>query len=158
MLRRILSAALLSSSLWLNGCVAYELDNGGYSNSRYSVYDEQQSAYPLIRSGRDEYSPADAGERYNAQRHDSANIGYSQYPPVQIIRYRTQRQPVYYYRQVPVSYWPAPAWQAEQERDRYRHEQRADRHARERYEQQYQRYEHDQPAHKRHRGWEVRLN
>jgi hypothetical protein len=144
--------------LWLNGCVAYELDNGGYNNSRYSAYGYQQPTYPVIRSSSYGYPAADARERYNQQHNSYPIIRYSEYPPAPIVRYRPQRQPVYSYRQVPVNYWPAPAWQAERQRDRYRHEQRTDRRERERYNQQYQRHEQAERAGKSHRGWEVRLN
>ena len=66
MFRRRVSVALLSLSLWLTGCAAYELDERGYSNSRYPSYGDSRSAYPdrvyiSIRKGA---KPEDAAGRH----------------------------------------------------------------------------------------------
>ena len=149
MFRRTVSAALLSLSLSLTGCVAYELDERGYSNSRYPSYGYQQSGYP------------DARERYNPPPNSYPIIRYSQYPQQPNDRYRTQRQPVYYYRQVPAGYWPAHAWQGDQGEDahrrhrRHRHDGERDH---ERYDNRYQGHEYYQRGREPQRGWTLRIN
>lgn len=151
MLSRILSAALLSLSLPLTGCVADELDERSYAASSYSSYAGQHSAY------------ADPRERYSAPPSRYPIIIYQQYPQPQHQhqRYRLQRQPVYYTRPAPVGYWPAPAWQGRQD-DSRRHHQRA--HSRDRYHErdrieygreQRQQYQSRGEA---QRGWTLRLN
>jgi hypothetical protein len=150
MLRRTVSAALLSLSLSLTGCVAYELDERGYSNSRYPSYGDSRFAYPDVR------------ERYDQSQNSYPIIRYSQYPQPQNDRYRTQRQPVYYYRQVPAGYWPAHAWQGDDGHKRHRRDRHAER-ERERYENRY--YDTRYPEHERYqrghepqRGWTLRIN
>ena len=148
MFRRRVSVALLSLSLWLTGCAAYELDERGYSNSRYPSYGDQQFTYPDVR------------ERFYQQHNNYPTIGYQQYPPANV-RYRGQRQPVYYYRQVPNGYWSAPAWQWQQVDDghkrhrRHRHEDDRDHH---RYEQRREYRQHYQQDGERRSGWTIRIN
>jgi hypothetical protein len=160
MFRHVLPATLMTLSLSLTGCVAYELDNDGYSNSRYSAYGYQQPAYPVIRSSSYGYPAADARERYNQQQNSYPIVRYSQYPQQQTARYRTQRQPVYYYRQVPAGYWPASAWQGDQGQGGHSHGRLQHDHGREheRYGNQYPRPEQYERGRKQPRGWTFRIN
>jgi hypothetical protein len=157
MFRHVLPATLMTLSLSLTGCVAYELDNDGYSNSRYSAYGYQQPAYPVIRSSSYGYPAADARERYNQQQNSYSIIRYSEYPPPPIVRYRTQRQPLYSHRH-PVGSWPAPAWQGEQGQGGYRRQQHDDGRAQQRYDNQDRRHGQYERGREQPRGWTFRIN
>jgi hypothetical protein len=144
MLRRRVPVSRLSLSLWLTGCAAYDLDERGYSNSRYPSYGDSRRAYPDVR------------ERYYQPQNNYPIIGYQQYPSAQNDRYRLQRQPVYYYRQVPAGYWPA--WQGQQAEDRHNRHHRhqyAPPRDRDRYDD---RREHYQRRGEQQGGWTLRIN
>ena len=149
MLRRRVPVALLSLSLWLTGCAAYELDERGYSHSRYPSYGDSRSTYP------------DVHERYYQQPNSHPIIRYQQYPPQHNDRYRQQRQPVYYYRQVPPGYGPAQAWQGHRAEDRHNRQHRH-QHVQprdhERYDDRREYRQHYQGDGERHSGWTLRIN
>lgn len=120
---RILQSALLSLSVSLTGCVAYEVDDRDYSPPRYSSYGYQQPVYPRAY--------------------------YPQYPRVQ--EYRYPRAPeVQVYRQPPSRYRAAPLWPQDVPRyqvERSRHRQNEQREARREHYQQQAREERHGPRH-----------
>lgn len=152
MYRRILSTMLLSLSLPLTACAAYDEDNERYSSSRYADYGQQQSRYTNVRSDygyRPSYPVVQYNNRYQA---NPPVVRYREYP-APAYRY-PQRQPVVVYRQAPQRYRAAPGYREQGRHERY-HDRRA--HHNEHYGDQRQARDENQ-GRNQSRGWEVRRN